>query len=124
MEVVRGAFRPEFLNRLDETLIFNRLSRGQMAGIVSMQLGQLQRRLEARNISLSLDEEAEKWLAREGYNPAYGARPLKRVIQRYLQNPLAEKILTAQVNDGDHIRVSVKDNSLSFETAPQQEQAA
>ena len=106
MDAVRAHFRPEFLNRLDETIIFDRLAREDMAGIVSIQLGLLEKRLAGRNIQLDLDEAALKWLADEGYDPVFGARPLKRVIQRALQDQLAEMILAGDVMDGDAIKVS------------------
>src|SRR6185437_5112143 len=93
MEMVRAAFRPEFLNRLDEILIFRRLSRDDMKGIVDIQLRHLDKLLADRKITLQLDDKARAWLAEAGYDPVYGARPLKRVIQRSLQNPLAELIL-------------------------------
>jgi ATP-dependent Clp protease ATP-binding subunit ClpB len=106
MEAVRAAFRPEFLNRLDEILLFRRLSRDDMVGIVDIQLAQLEKLLEDRKVSLEIDGEAKKWLANAGYDPVYGARPLKRVIQRELQNPLAEKILAGEIRDGDTVRVT------------------
>ena len=106
MDAVRAHFRPEFLNRLDETVIFDRLAREDMAGIVTIQMKRLERRLAGRNISLDLDEAALKWLADEGYDPVFGARPLKRVIQRALQDQLAEMILAGDVMDGDTIAVS------------------
>ncbi|SPF79321.1 Chaperone protein ClpB [Aliiroseovarius pelagivivens] len=106
MDAVRAHFRPEFLNRLDETIIFDRLSREDMDGIVEIQLGRLTKRLGRRNIALDLDAAAKKWLADEGYDPVFGARPLKRVIQRALQNQLAEMLLAGDVMDGDTITVS------------------
>jgi ATP-dependent Clp protease ATP-binding subunit ClpB len=106
MEAVRAAFRPEFLNRLDEILFFRRLSRDDMVGIVDIQLAQLEKLLEDRKVALDIDAEAKKWLANAGYDPVYGARPLKRVIQRELQNPLAEKILAGEIRDGDTVRVT------------------
>ena len=106
MDAVRAHFRPEFLNRLDETVIFDRLAREDMAGIVTIQLGLLEKRLAGRNIHLDLDDAALKWLADEGYDPVFGARPLKRVIQRALQDQLAEMILAGDVMDGDTISVS------------------
>ena len=105
MDAVRAHFRPEFLNRLDETIIFDRLARGDMDGIVDIQLARLLRRLAARKITLDLDEGARHWLANEGYDPVYGARPLKRVIQTALQNPLAEMLLAGDVGDGAIIPV-------------------
>jgi len=106
MEVVRASFRPEFLNRLDEILLFRRLTRAQMGGIVEIQLKHLERLLADRKITLKLDEKARNWLADKGYDPVYGARPLKRVIQRELQNTLAGLILAGRVKDGDTVRVS------------------
>jgi ATP-dependent Clp protease ATP-binding subunit ClpB len=112
MDAVRAHFRPEFLNRLDETIIFDRLSRGDMSGIVEIQLGLLDARLARRGISLDLDAGARQWLADEGYDPVFGARPLKRVIQRSLQNPLAELLLAGEVLDGDVIEVSAGSDGL------------
>ncbi|MCI5038749.1 MAG: ATP-dependent chaperone ClpB [Donghicola eburneus] len=106
MDAVRAHFRPEFLNRLDETIIFDRLGRADMDGIVSIQLRLLEKRLAARKIKLELDEDARKWLADEGYDPVFGARPLKRVIQRALQDPLAEMILGGDVRDDTVVTVS------------------
>ncbi|OLS53133.1 ATP-dependent chaperone ClpB [Rhodovulum sulfidophilum] len=112
MEAVRDHFRPEFLNRLDETVIFHRLTREDMDGIVTIQLRQLQKRLDARGILLDLDEGARKWLADAGYDPVYGARPLKRVIQRSLQDPLAEALLAGEIRDGGNIGVTVGPEGL------------
>ena len=106
MNVVRGAFRPEFLNRLDEILLFHRLSRSDMTGIVTIQLRRLQKLLDDRKMTLVFDDKAKTWLAEVGYDPVYGARPLKRVIQRELQNKLAELILAGTVGDGQVINVT------------------
>ncbi len=106
MDAVRAHFRPEFLNRLDETIIFDRLGRGDMDGIVDIQLARLQNRLVGRKITLAYDAAAKTWLADEGYDPVFGARPLKRVIQRALQDPLAELLLSGDVKDGDTLSVS------------------
>ncbi|MBL8689490.1 MAG: ATP-dependent chaperone ClpB [Rhodospirillaceae bacterium] len=106
MEIVRRAFRPEFLNRLDEILLFRRLSRDDMGGIVEIQLKRLEKLLVDRKITLGVDASAKAWLAEAGYDPVYGARPLKRVIQRQLQNPLAQMILAGRINDGDTVPVS------------------
>ena len=106
MEAVRAAFRPEFLNRLDEILLFRRLSRDDMKGIVEIQLRRLKKLLEDRKITLDLDAAGETWLADKGYDPVYGARPLKRVIQRELQNPLAQQILQGRIPDGSTVRVT------------------
>ena len=112
MDAVRAHFRPEFLNRLDETIIFDRLKREDMSGIVDIQLARLLRRLAARKIQLELDDGARKWLADEGYDPVFGARPLKRVIQRALQDPLAEMLLAGDVGDGDIVPVSAGSDGL------------
>lgn len=117
MEAVKSAFRPEFLNRLDEILIFNRLSRAQMGSIVEIQLKGLQKRLAEKHITLELDDKAKNWLADAGYDPLYGARPLKRVIQRSLQNPLAEKLLGGAIKDGDKVEVSASDLGLFIKPA-------
>ncbi|MDB0053017.1 ATP-dependent chaperone ClpB [Ascidiaceihabitans sp.] len=106
MDAVRAHFRPEFLNRLDETIIFDRLNRADMDGIVTIQMAHLLKRLVDRKISLKLDEGALKWLADEGYDPVFGARPLKRVIQTALQNQLAEMLLSGDIVDGSVIEVS------------------
>ncbi|GAA6189730.1 ATP-dependent chaperone ClpB [Litorivita sp. NS0012-18] len=106
MDAVRAHFRPEFLNRLDETIIFDRLGRADMGGIVEIQLRLLANRLAGRKITLEIDEAAKTWLADEGYDPVFGARPLKRVIQRALQDPLAEMLLAGDVKDGEVIAVS------------------
>jgi len=112
MDAVRAHFRPEFLNRLDETIIFDRLSRADMDGIVDIQLGLLATRLSRRNITLELDEGAKTWLADEGYDPVFGARPLKRVMQRSLQDQLAELLLAGDVMDGDSVSVSAGADGL------------
>jgi ATP-dependent Clp protease ATP-binding subunit ClpB len=114
MEVVRGAFRPEFLNRLDEILIFRRLSRADMTGIVDIQLARLQQLLTDRKIKLALDDKARAWLAQTGYDPVYGARPLKRVIQRSLQNPLAELILAGRIAEGETVNVTTGEGGLAI----------
>ncbi|GHG81878.1 ATP-dependent chaperone ClpB [Pseudodonghicola xiamenensis] len=112
MDAVRAHFRPEFLNRLDEIIVFDRLSRNNMDGIVDIQLGRLEKRLATRKIALTLDASAKTWLADEGYDPVFGARPLKRVIQTSLQNPLAELLLSGEVMDGDTIPVSAGPEGL------------
>jgi len=112
MEAVRASFRPEFLNRIDEVLLFARLARDAMKGIVDIQLQRLRRMLADRDIRLALDDQALAWLAEAGYDPVYGARPLKRVIQRSLQNPLANRILEGRISDGDVVIVSAVDGAL------------
>ncbi|MBK8440832.1 MAG: ATP-dependent chaperone ClpB [Rhodobacter sp.] len=112
MEAVRAHFRPEFLNRLDEQIIFDRLNRADMAGIVDIQLHRLEQRLAVRKISLELTREAKAWLAEEGYDPVFGARPLKRVIQRQVQDPLAEMLLAGDILDGMTVEVSAGPEGL------------
>ncbi len=114
MSVVRANFRPEFLNRVDDVILFHRLKREQMEAIVDIQLGRLRKLLEERKITLQLDKSARKWLADKGYDPAYGARPLKRVIQKELQDPLAEKILGGDIRDGDAVKITAGSDRLLF----------
>ncbi|HLF58097.1 MAG TPA: ATP-dependent chaperone ClpB [Alphaproteobacteria bacterium] len=112
MDDVRRAFRPEFLNRLDEILLFRRLSRRDMTGIVDIQLKRLEKMLAERHVTLKLDKSAMAWLAEAGYDPVYGARPLKRMIQRALQNPIAGLILEGKIADGETIKVTADDQGL------------
>ena len=114
MEIVRQAFRPEFLNRLDEIILFHRLFPEHMGGIVSVQLQRLRKLLADRNVALDLDQAAMDWLAEKGYDPVYGARPLKRVIQKELQNPLASMILEGSITDGSKISVSAEGGNLTI----------
>ncbi|MBO9421358.1 MULTISPECIES: ATP-dependent chaperone ClpB [Stappiaceae] len=124
MSVVRGHFRPEFLNRLDEIVLFHRLQRSQMSAIVKIQLERLRGLLTDRKITLNLDDGALGWLAQKGYDPAYGARPLKRVIQKDVQDPLAEKLLAGDVLDGQTVNVSAGTDRLLFQVAGADSQAA
>ena len=114
MATVRAAFRPEFLNRVDEIILFHRLRRQDMGQIVEIQLQRLEKLLSDRKIRLELDSEAVDWLARKGYDPAYGARPLKRVIQKELQDPLAERILSGDILDGSIVKVTAGSDRLNF----------
>ena len=114
MATVRAHFRPEFLNRVDEIILFHRLQKSEMGRIVEIQFARLQKLLEERKITLSLDATARDWLAAKGWDPAYGARPLKRVIQRNLQDPLAEMILAGEVKEGDRVAISSQGNVLTF----------
>ncbi len=123
MEAVRAAFRPEFLNRLDEILLFRRLSRDDMKGIVAIQLERLKKLLADRKIAIEVDSAAMAWLANAGYDPIYGARPLKRVIQRELQNPLAQSILEGTVPDGSTVHVSATDQGLVIDERARAEAA-
>lgn len=112
IKVLQQSFRPEFLNRLDEIIIFNRLEKEHMIDIVDIQIKQLAKRLEGHNLILELDKKSKEWLANAGYDPVYGARPLRRVIQKELQNKLAQMILEGKIKDGSRVDVSVKDGSL------------
>jgi len=112
MDAVRAHFRPEFLNRLDEILVFDRLMREEMSAIVDIQLSRLARRLNSRNIKIELDQSAKSWLANEGYDPVFGARPLKRVIQNAIQNPIAEMLLSGDIDDNDIINVTAGADGL------------
>ncbi len=114
MGMVRAHFRPEFLNRVDEIILFHRLQKSEMGRIVEIQFSRLQKLLEDRKITLTLDAAARDWLAAKGWDPAYGARPLKRVIQRNLQDPLSEMILAGEIQDGDRVVISVEGNVLTF----------
>jgi ATP-dependent Clp protease ATP-binding subunit ClpB len=105
-DVLRGAFRPEFLNRIDETIVFHPLDKEQLTRIVDVQLEHLRKRLASRNLTLTLTDEARKLLAEEGYDPSFGARPLKRVIQQRIENPLATRILAGEFAEGDVVQVS------------------
>jgi ATP-dependent Clp protease ATP-binding subunit ClpB len=114
MNVVRASFRPEFLNRVDEVILFQRLQKADMGAIVDIQLGRLEKLLAERKITLQLDTDARQWLADKGYDPAYGARPLKRVIQKNVQDPLAERILSGDIADGSLVKVLEGSDRLNF----------
>jgi ATP-dependent Clp protease ATP-binding subunit ClpB len=118
MAEVRQKFRPEFLNRLDDIILFHRLQRSEMGKIVDIQIDRLRKLLTDRKIKIDLDDKARTWLANRGYDPAYGARPLKRVIQRHVQDPLAEQILAGRIKDGDTVRLSVRDGELVLNGEP------
>src|SRR6187431_1654836 len=114
MAVVRAHFRPEFLNRVDEIILFHRLKREQMGKIVDIQMGRLSKLLADRKIRLELDASAKDWLGKKGYDPAYGARPLKRVIQKYVQDPLAEMVLSGKIHDGETVAITAGKDGLMF----------
>jgi len=114
MDVVRAHFRPEFLNRLDEIILFHRLGQEHMAPIVDIQVARVAKLLKDRKITLDLTEAAKRWLGRVGYDPVYGARPLKRAVQRYLQDPLAERLLAGQIPDGSTVTIDEGDGALGF----------
>ncbi len=112
MNVVRAHFRPEFLNRVDEIILFHRLKRDQMTRIVDIQIARLAKLLAERKLTIHLDEAAKEWLGARGYDPAYGARPLKRVIQKYVQDPLAELILQGKIREGGKVEVTANSDGL------------
>jgi len=118
MAVVRASFRPEFLNRIDEVILFHRLRREDMGRIVEIQLKRLEKLLADRKIRLDLEQDAVDWLAAKGYDPAYGARPLKRVIQKELQDPLAERILLGDVRDNSSVKITAGSDRLNFKPRP------
>jgi ATP-dependent Clp protease ATP-binding subunit ClpB len=118
MAELRTKFRPEFLNRIDEVILFHRLKREQMASIVDIQIGRLQKLLVDRKLKLELDDQARTWLANKGYDPVYGARPLKRVIQKTVQDPLAEQILAGRIKDGQQVKVTVRGGALVINGEP------
>jgi ATP-dependent Clp protease ATP-binding subunit ClpB len=113
---VRGYFRPEFINRIDEIVVFEPLGRAEIERIVDLQIDQLAERLAERKLTLVLTEDARAYLADEGYDPAFGARPLKRVIQREVQDPLALKLLSGEIREGDTVEVSTDPSGLVFTT--------
>ncbi len=124
MNVVRAHFRPEFLNRVDEIILFHRLKREHMGRIVDIQIGRLQKLLADRKIELKLDDKARDWLAQKGYDPAYGARPLKRVIQKFVQDPLAEMVLASKIKDGETVKITAGKDGLMFNGAAVKAKAA
>jgi ATP-dependent Clp protease ATP-binding subunit ClpB len=117
MEIVRAHFRPEFLNRLDEIILFHRLAADHMAPIVDIQVGRVAKLLADRKIRIELTDAARAWLGRVGYDPVYGARPLKRAVQRYLQDPLADMILRGDVKDGSTVQIDEGDGALRLSVA-------
>jgi ATP-dependent Clp protease ATP-binding subunit ClpB len=117
MEIVQQSFRPEFINRIDDIVVFHPLGSRQIRAIVDIQLVYLRKRLAERNMDLNLDDAARDQLGEAGFDPVYGARPLKRAIQQQIENPLAQKILQGDFLPGDHIQVSVRDGELVFSKA-------
>jgi len=114
MAEVKKTFRPEFINRLDEIIVFHELTEKQLRDIVELMVKDLQKRLAERKLSLELTEDAKAWLAKEGYDPLYGARPLRRAIERHVENPLSTKLLSGEFKEGDTIRVNMEGDSLTF----------
>jgi ATP-dependent Clp protease ATP-binding subunit ClpB len=123
-EILKQSFRPEFLNRIDEVVIFNNLALEQLKHIVELQLGDLERRLRDRRVTIALSDPVKELLAREGFDPVYGARPLKRVFQKRLQNPLASEILAGRVPEGSHVDVTLEGGEVRFEVGPAEVPAA
>jgi len=119
LEELRRGFRPEFLNRVAEIIVFHALSEEQLVRIVDIQLGRLRARLSERRITLDLSDAAKRQLVRSGYDPAYGARPLKRAIQREIETPLARKILGGEIRDGERVFADFQDGMLKFAPAPE-----
>jgi ATP-dependent Clp protease ATP-binding subunit ClpB len=115
-EALRAHFKPEFLNRIDETIIFKNLTREQLIEIVGIQIKTLQDRLAARNIDLTLSEAVKAFISEKGYDPVYGARPLKRVIQQTIENPLSMDILKGNILDGDRVRADIDGDQIVFNT--------
>ncbi|MBA7658580.1 Negative regulator of genetic competence ClpC/MecB [subsurface metagenome] len=114
MGAVKKTFRPEFLNRIDEIIVFHELTEGQLRSIVDLMVGDLQQRLADRKLGVELTEEAKSWLAKEGFDPVYGARPLRRAIERYVENPLSTRLLRGEFSPGDTIIVDRGDDGLTF----------
>ena len=117
LDEVQKTFRPEFINRVDEILIFEKLSKKDIEEILDIQINSLNALMSEKHISLELDNKAKSWLAKKGFDPVYGARPLKRVLQNYLQNPLAEKMISNEINEGSEVKVSSNDFGLSIKAA-------
>jgi ATP-dependent Clp protease ATP-binding subunit ClpA len=124
VDAMRDVFRPEFLNRIDEIIEFHELSKEQLAEVIELQLAQLRRRLAERGLTVELTDSAKELLVEAGWDPTYGARPLKRALQRLVENPLAKGLLEGGFVEGDAIRVDGRDGELVFEKAPSAEPAA
>jgi len=114
MTEVKKTFRPEFLNRLDETIVFHELTEEQLRQIVDLMVKDLQERLAERKLKLEITEAAKLWLAKVGFDPLFGARPLRRAVERYVENPLSSKILRGEFNEGDSVSVDLVDDALTF----------
>jgi ATP-dependent Clp protease ATP-binding subunit ClpC len=116
MGEVRKTFRPEFLNRLDDIIVFHELTAEQLRQIVDLMIKDLQQRLAERKLKIEITEEAKSWLSKAGYDPIYGARPLRRAIERYVENPLSTRVLGGEFKEGDTILIDEKDDALTFTT--------
>jgi len=114
MAEVKKTFRPEFLNRLDEIIVFHELNEGQLRSIVDLMVKDLEKRLAERKLSIEITEKAKSWLAKEGYDPVFGARPLRRVIERHVENPLSSRLLRGEFKEGDTVKVDLGDGGLTF----------
>jgi ATP-dependent Clp protease ATP-binding subunit ClpC len=114
MDEAKRAFRPEFLNRLDDIIVFRSLTKPDLIQILDLEIGKVMQRLKARNIQLQLDESAKDFLVEKGYDPTYGARPMRRAVERYLEDPLAEQILRGNLHDNSPIHVTVEEGKLAF----------
>ncbi len=114
MSELRKIFRPEFINRLDEIIVFHELTRVQLETVVELMVRDLQKRLAERKLSIEITMKAKAWLAEEGYDPAFGARPLRRVIQRYVENPLSTRLLRGELKEGDAVQIDLSDGDLTF----------
>jgi len=114
MAEVKKTFRPEFLNRLDEIIVFHELSEEQLRKVVDLLAKDLQKRLAERKLGVEITEKAKSWLAKEGYDPVFGARPLRRALEKYVENPLSLKVLSGEFKEGDTIIVDVGDEGLTF----------
>jgi ATP-dependent Clp protease ATP-binding subunit ClpB len=124
MEAVNAGFRPEFLNRIDDIVIFNKLSAEHIRAIVDIQIGRLRKLLAQRRMDIELTEAAGEWLAREGFSPEYGARPLKRVLQRHIQDEIATRILEGKLHEGDTVLVDTGETGLAFSRKPEEAEVA
>jgi ATP-dependent Clp protease ATP-binding subunit ClpB len=124
LQVLRDHFKPEFLNRIDDIVVFDQLSREEIANIIDVQLEKLRRNLDERGISIELDDSARELIIQEGYDPVYGARPLKRAIQTLIQNPLAVKLLKGEVASGQTVKASAKDGQIEFSAEGAEQKAA
>ena len=116
MTEVQKLFRPEFLNRLDEIIVFHELSEEQLRKIVDLMVNELEERLSEHKLGIEMTDKAKSWIAKEGYDPVYGARPLRRVIERYVENPLSSMLLRNELHDGEVIKVDVDKDGLTFKT--------
>jgi ATP-dependent Clp protease ATP-binding subunit ClpC len=116
MTEIQKTFRPEFLNRLDDIIVFHELSEEQLGKIVDLMVKDLQNRMAEQKLSLELTQKAKSWLSEKGYDPVYGARPLRRVIERYVENPLSSQVLKGELKEGDTVRVNLGKNGLTFKT--------